>query len=379
MSLVADQMAKAPADADTSINHWPRLSEEMALFILSYLPQKDLVKVSLVSRKFRDLSRDDSLWTELNLDYEDIKRKTEGCRKLVERCKKLASLNISNKLDNWNRLNIMTVVVRARESLKSLEIHSSMQTWTPAAMGKLGGLKNLTSLTMSFNTEANPLNGYAGAKMLEELANLEKLEVLNLNLNTSPQRSYSNSLPAMKTVFQKLKKLKTVEISPPHYTRGVHYDETLLVNLAQNNPDLTGLRLMNYPSLSDRCVDLLAHFCPGLQEFNISFTHSDIEINKLSSSFPNLKRLLVGGCYGARGGNVVEEQSIKLVEKFRKLERLDLDSYGYGLTDGGVERIVGAAENLKYLGLGWAPTVTKDVVERLRIEHPDLYIKNNCY
>ena len=109
MSLVADQMTEAPADADTSINHWPRLSEEMALFILSYLPQKDLVKVSLVSRKFRDLSRDDSLWTELTLDYEDIKRKAEGFRKLVERCKKLTSLKILTESKNWNTDRIFTV------------------------------------------------------------------------------------------------------------------------------------------------------------------------------------------------------------------------------------------------------------------------------
>ena len=131
MSLVADQMAEAPADADTSINHWPRLSEEMALFILSYLPKKDLVKVSLVSRKFRDLSRDDSLWTELILDYEDIKQKAESCRKLVERCKKLSSLKILNESNNWNTLNIMTIVIRVKESLKRLEVDFFMKAWSP--------------------------------------------------------------------------------------------------------------------------------------------------------------------------------------------------------------------------------------------------------
>ena len=159
-----------------------------------------------------------------------------------------------------------------------------------------------------------------------------------------------------------------------------------MVTLAQNNPDLTGLRLLNYPPLSDECIDLLAHSCPGFQEISISFTHSDIEINKLSSSFPNLKRLLVGGCYGARGEIVVEEQLIKLVQKFRRLERIDM--YGswswnchFGLTDSGVERILGAAaaENLKHLGLGRAPRVTKDLVERMKIEYPGLVIKNDCH
>ena len=130
--------APAPSVADTDSNHWPRFSDEMALYILSHLPQKDLVSVSLISRKFRDLSRDDSLWTKLTLDYEDIKQKAESCRKLVERCKKLASLKILNESVNWNRLNIMTVVIRAKESLKSLEVDFSMRDWTPA-----GDLNNI--------------------------------------------------------------------------------------------------------------------------------------------------------------------------------------------------------------------------------------------
>ena len=347
----------------------------MVLFILGHLPQKDLVNVSMINRKFRDLSRDGSLWTELTLDYVDIKRKAETCRKLVERCKKLASLKISNESDNWKPLNIMTVVIRAKETLKSLAVDLSMLTWTPAAMAKLGRLKNLTSLTMSFHTETNVMNGYAGAKMLEELANLNKLEVLNLVIKHNPsfQNSHTNSLPVMKTMFQKLKKLKNVKISPSHY------DESLVVTLAKNNPDLTGLHLMNYPSLSDECVDLLVNSCPGLQEFNISFTHSDIEMTKLTSSIPNLKHLLVGGCYGARGGIVVEEQLIKIVDKFRRLERIDLAGDHYALTDSGVERIVGAAEDLKHLNLGWAPRVTEDLLERLRMEYPDLDIRNKWY
>ena len=42
----------------------------MVLFILRLLPQKDLVTVSKINKKLRDLTRDDSLWTELTLAYE---------------------------------------------------------------------------------------------------------------------------------------------------------------------------------------------------------------------------------------------------------------------------------------------------------------------
>ena len=112
-------LAAAP-NGKRSINHWPRLSDEIALLILRLLPQKDLVSVSLVNRKFRDLSKDPSLWTQLTLDFENIKQNAESCRKLVDRCKKLASIKITNKSQNCCKLNIMTVVIRAKESLQSL-------------------------------------------------------------------------------------------------------------------------------------------------------------------------------------------------------------------------------------------------------------------
>jgi len=302
----------------------------------------------LINKKFRDLSRDDSLWTELKLDYEDIKNKTESCRKLVERCKKLASLKISNKSYNEKTLNTMTVVIRAKESLKSLEVDSSMTTWSPAAMTKLGQLQNLTSLTMDFSPEALAVHRYEGAKKLKELAKLDKLEVLNLGILDNTR---SNSLPFLKNVFQTLKRLKNVNISLPHSD----YDESLVATLAKNNPDLRGIRFHlwhSFPSLSDEIVDLLAESCLGLQELNIS----------------------LGGSYGSD-----DEQLIKFVKKFKRLEKLDLATYNFNsaITESLIEKMVGAAKNLKYLRFGWAPEVTKEQVERLRLEYPHLNLRIN--
>ena len=379
MSLDTNHLAEAPVVAAqggvTSINHWPRLSDEMVLIILRHLPLKDLVKVSEVSKKFRDLSRDDSLWTELTLDYRRIELKAESRRKLVERCKKLAILKISNKVAIIPKINIMTmtVVIRAKDTLKRLEIDSSKQTWTPAAMTKLGQLKNLTCLTMNFNTEE-----LAGAKLLEELARLEKLEVLKLRIsNNTSVHPRTDSLPAMKTVFEKLKKLKDVEISLPDF------DVSLVVTLGKNNPDLTGLHLVNYPPLSDETINVLADSCPGLQEFSISFANGDREISKLSSSFPDLKRLFIKDCYYEPRslGDRREERLVTIVEKFRRLEGLHLTGTHRPLTDSGIEKIVGAAaaKNLKYLRVDRATRVTKALVERMRMEYPGLTLRINNY
>jgi len=219
MSLDAKQVPGASSDDQGSgINHWLRLSDEMALYILRHLPQKSLKTVSLVNKKFRDLSRDDSLWTELTLDYKAIMRNAETCTKLVERCKKLASLKILAKSCSWHALDvsssqkIMTVVVRAQESLRSLEVDKRIIMRSPGVMAELGRLKNLTSLSLTVDSRTYP--GQNEVKMLEEMAKLEKLEELNLMCmcNVYGDSSFG-IIPVLESAIKKLTKLTKVEIS----------------------------------------------------------------------------------------------------------------------------------------------------------------------
>ena len=195
-------------DQDTStipVNHWLSLSDEMVLSILRLLSKEDLGKVSLLNKKFRDLSRDNSLWTKLTLDYQDIKQNAESCRKLVERCKKLASLKITNRSHIPNSLNIMTVVIRAKDSLKSLDVDSSLQNWTYAAMAKLGLMKSLKNISFTFNARY-PQHPQG----LSYLAQLDQLEVLKIDIRTN---AHGTGLSFMKNVFKQLKQLKTVELT----------------------------------------------------------------------------------------------------------------------------------------------------------------------
>ena len=67
---------------------------------------------------------------------------------MVDRCKKLSSLEIFVNLDISDEslvkdsLNIMNVVIGAKQSLISLEVDQNIQEWTPAAMTALGCLEN---------------------------------------------------------------------------------------------------------------------------------------------------------------------------------------------------------------------------------------------
>ena len=380
-----DSSRQDPEEGSDGINHWLCLSDEMALSILSLLSKKDLVKVSFINRKFRDLSRDVSLWTELVLDCKDIQRDTDGCRMLLDRCKKLSSLEISNKSEfrYSDSLNIMSVVIRAKQSLKSLKVDHYIQDWTPQAMAKLGCLENLTSLTFTFDIrpiendededgETKIQNERAG--LLEKLANLHHLEVLDLQLmgfyDFYPFTCIRKSFAAMEKVFQKLNKLKEVDIFP------AHYDESLVVALAENNPDLKVLKAMIFSSLSDDTIDVLVNSCPGLEEFTISASHSENAVTKLSSYWPNLKCLRVGGL--PTGIDHSDQKLIAYFEEFKNLEMLFLNGSYVNVTDFGVEMLLGSAEKLKHLNLN-APKVTRNLVERLRIEYPDVNLRINNY
>ena len=155
------------------------------------------------------------------------------------------------------------------------------------------------------------------------------------------------------------------------------YDERLVVALAENNPDLKVLREKIFSSISDETIEVLVNSCPGLEEFFISSSHSENKINKLSSSWPNLKCLEVRGS-SALWDCMDADLISKYVEKFRSLERLVLRGNYVHITNSRIERLLGSAENLKHLSL-CAPQVSKDLVKRLRIEYPDLDLRINDY
>ena len=153
-------------------DHWPLLSDEVVLTILRYLPQNVLVTLSMVNKRMRDISRDDSLWMELTLDYEDIKQSEGSCRDLVARCKKLVSLSITHKENFFSSVNsnIMPVVIGAKNCLKSLEVDFSLNYWTDAAMCELSKMKGLRNISFTFNFSQNP-------KRLSYLVELDQLEI----------------------------------------------------------------------------------------------------------------------------------------------------------------------------------------------------------
>ena len=80
------------------------------------------------------------------LDFKDIKQSKNSCQKLLDRGKKLISLEITNNSLDERSLNVMSVVIRAKKSLKSLKVDSFIHRWSGAAFKTLGKMKELKSM-----------------------------------------------------------------------------------------------------------------------------------------------------------------------------------------------------------------------------------------
>jgi len=322
-----DDEGLAPQDSDQvqgpGIDHWPLLSDEVVLAILRYLPQKVLGTLSRVNKRMRDLSRDDSLWTEITLDYEDITQREGSCRDLVERCKKLASLKITHKENFFSSVssNIMPVVIGAKNCLKSLEVDWSLNYWTDAAMCELSKMKGLRNLSFTMNSVQNPIS-------VSNLAQLDQLEILKINYTRKillPNISFHHWI---KYVFQQLKKLKIVDLYLPGYAGS----DDVLVALASNNPGLKVLRNRG-GFCSVKSIEVLSNKCPDLEELHIkcSFGNSEEEFEKFS--FPKLKHLSISHFYtlylrlSTVGRLSIDETLTKLIEKHEFLKSFKLRGF----------------------------------------------------
>ena len=77
-----DALQEPETSSNPVINYWARLSDEVVVSILRFLPQKDLVNVSLINMKFRDVSRDSSLC--MDKAYPGLQRHQAECKQLSE-------------------------------------------------------------------------------------------------------------------------------------------------------------------------------------------------------------------------------------------------------------------------------------------------------
>ena len=224
----------ARQDPETSANpvthHLARLSDEVVMSIIRFLPQKDLLNDSLINKKFRNVSRDRILTTKLILDFNDIKQSAKSCSKLFNRGKKLTSLEITNKSLNLRSLNLKLVVTRAKKNLNSLKVYSSIRRWSEAVSKKLSLMlmKELTSIKITLAT-----NSHNPSHEVQLLSNLDQLKELRVCVRWrfGDGRSMGTAVGFPSEALYPFKKLRKADLEIETT------DSPTVDGLASNNPD----------------------------------------------------------------------------------------------------------------------------------------------
>jgi len=257
---------------------------EIQLLICGQLTVVDLVRLSETCHRLKDVARDPSLWRQVTLTYQKIKNNTEACRNHVSRCSSLKEISITGEEKSIRSDKIMTVVMKAKNTLTSINLSPSFAGLSNSSFEKIGEMTQLTHLAVG--------GGKLEPRGISALTSLTELKTLKVPKIACESNSF---IPALVDLFSKLKKLEQVEMFK---IRCLLSDE-VVKSLVDNNPNLHHLDLTTYGFLdyhnivgfSSRSLDLIADQCPQLTYIGVGhlWNVSDISITKLVENCPKLK------------------------------------------------------------------------------------------
>ena len=205
------------------------LPDEVLLMIFSFLPKSDLVSLSQTCHGLKHVTRDPSLWTELSLKYEAIKKSTLACRELVSRCTMLKHLTITSASpapDDTDSAKVMSVVVKRKDTLIYLKIENGKGLFYNSAMTWIIEMTNLRHLEMSgLRLESS---GLTNLTELQEFL----IQPCLLNFPTHHRMIEKINLPitAIEHFASSMKKLRILKIP--------YLEITQVYALVKNNPHL---------------------------------------------------------------------------------------------------------------------------------------------
>ena len=205
------------------------LPDEVLLMIFSFLPKSDLVSLSQTCQGLKHVTRDPSLWTELILKYEAIRKSTWACRELVSRCTMLKHLTITSASpapDDTDSAKVMSVVVKRKDTLIYLKIENGKGLFYNSAMTWIIEMTNLRHLEMSgLRLESS---GLTNLTELQEFL----IQPCLLNFPTHHRMIEKINLPitAIEHFASSMKKLRILKIP--------YLEITQVYALVKNNPHL---------------------------------------------------------------------------------------------------------------------------------------------
>ena len=322
--------------------------------ILSYLPAKDLFSVAKTSRHLSSLTKIDSLWTKLTLDWKDIFENLEFCKDLIQnrytkvRYAEITSkeqINGQNKEFNQKLAIIMDLILKCK-TLTSLKFDKNIKLGD-SLLSKISEKSSLTRIEL---TDRFRNNRICSLSPLSKLINLQTLKLYNMGC-----LEYDN-------LFSSLKNLKIVEVIDRDNTPRI--TDSTITCLVQNNVQLIHLAIDHCSLVSSEGIKILAKACPNLQHVSMKKCAKlrDEDAIHLLSSCPELRHI---------GLSRVSDMSLrKILEVCPKMESVSLE--GAWVTEKGITELLTSApriQNLDYKKLT-LPCVANNFDEKFKIKFP---------
>ena len=337
---------------DELSSHHQAIPDEIWISILSYLPPFSLTTMSKTSRRFHQLARDPTLWTNLDIDWQSIKNRTSSVEGIISRATKIKSMTVKNRtFEQVNSPQIVMIAKKASSTLKSLTFSPEIALGNNA-VAKLGSMTNLTRLELAGDWIKNT--------GLKEIGNLIKLETLKM------PGAEQVTPKDLKDLFSQLTNLKLVDISD--CKKGA--TDMAVTALAQNNPNLEYLALDECELVTGKSMKVVAEKCPNLKHLSLDgcYQVNDPAMVKIASSCPNLTYVSLGLC------STVKDTTLKhLAINCMDLSFVNLFGCSY-ITERGVGKLVEGATKLKYLCIRGMIGVGQAYSEKLEKQHPNIQI-----
>ena len=269
-------------DSSENFSHFELLPLEIQEAILSYLPAKDLFSVAKTSRSLTSLTKTQSLWTKLTLDWKDIYENLKFCKYFIrERYGKMRSAEITKKIKNHTRkqdeefdcklATIMDLIFKSK-TLTSLKVDKKIEL-SDSLLSQISEKSSFTrvDLTGCWSKTRN-------LSPLSTLTNLHSLKLYSMGHINSEEIDH---------LFSSMRNLKIVEV--PNTT----IQDSSIACLVKNNVNLNHL-VINYCRLiSSKGIKILAKACPNIQHVSMKKCEKlrEVDALQLLSSCPELRHV----------------------------------------------------------------------------------------
>lgn len=276
-------------------DHFVKLSDEILLHIFRFLPKKALIRCSQVSKRFNQVSLDESLWARLDLSCRSLREGALG--RVISRgtvILRLAQAHVSNPVFTYGSVDPS---YETKLRFLDLSMCSIDQGTLCELLSHCRSLRKLSLENVPVDTEC-----------CREIACNVHLEALNLTMCEGLD-NFNVTL-----LIKKLTKLHSLNISWTQLSRSTvdslvtHVTPTLLrLNIAGCRNSMTDAALLK---LIDRCPDLL--------ELDLSdCTQLSSEAMKIVCKLKKLEYLSLSRCYNI---NVTSYLQLGAIEPLQFLD-----------------------------------------------------------